>query len=95
MSPQAAWILQEEIVPRLSGTIPHSVVCVGAEDPQELVQDGITMAAKMLESKGKLGKVSASNIAYYAIQHLKSGRRASGTSSVDIGARNLEFQAHQ
>jgi len=87
MSPQAAWILQEEIVPRLSGTVPYSVKCVGSEDAQELVQDGITMAAKMLdrvESQGKLGKVSASNISYYTIQHLKSGRRANGSSSVDI-----------
>jgi hypothetical protein len=87
MSPQAAWILQEEIVPRLSGTIPHSVLCVGAEDPQELVQDGIAMAARMLErveQQDKLGKVSASNIAYYTIQHLKSGRRANGSKSMDV-----------
>src|SRR5947209_2214973 len=45
------------------------------------------MAARMIdrvESQGKLGKVSRSNIAYYTIQHLKSGRRDNGTSSVDI-----------
>ena len=45
------------------------------------------MAAKMIdrvESQGKLGKVTASNIAYYTIQHLKSGRRANGSSSVDV-----------
>jgi hypothetical protein len=87
MSPQAAWLLQEEIVPRLSGTVPYTVLCVGSEDHQELVQDGITMASRMLvrvERQGKLGKVSASNISYYTIQHLKSGRRANGTSSVDV-----------
>ena len=89
MSPQASWILQEEIVPRLHGAVPKSVLCVGAEDPQELIADGIAMAAKMLvrlEEQGKLKKVTPGNIAYYTIQHLKSGRRANGSSSVDIMA---------
>ena len=89
MSPQAGWILNDQIVPRLCAAIPRSVLCVGQEDPQELVQDGITMAAKMIdrvEAQGKLGKVTASNIAYYTIQHLKSGRRAGGSSTVDIMA---------
>ena len=89
MSPQAGWILQEEIVPRLRSAIPKSVLCVGAEDHQELIQDATTMAARMIdrvESQGKLGQVTASNIAYYTIQHCKSGRRANGTSRVDIMA---------
>jgi hypothetical protein len=89
MSPQASWILQEEVCPRLCSAVPKSVLCVGAEGAQELVQDGITMAAKMvdrLDQKGKLNKVTPGNIAYYTIQHLKSGRRAGGTSSVDIMA---------
>jgi predicted transcriptional regulator of viral defense system len=71
--------LQEEIVPRLSGTVPYSVKCIGSEDAQELVQDSIVMAAKMIdrvERQGKMNKVSASNIGYYTIQHLKSGRRS-------------------
>lgn len=44
------------------------------------------MAAKMvdrLEQQGKLGQVTPGNIAYYTIQHLKSGRRANGSSRVD------------
>lgn len=89
MSPQAGWILQEEIAPRLGGAVPRSVLCVGQEDSEELVADSICMAAKMvdrLEQQGKLGKVTASNIAYYTIQHLKSGRRAGGSSTVDIMA---------
>ena len=89
MSARTNAILQKEIIPRLCGSIPHSVRCVGAESSEDLVADGITMAARMLarvESQGKLGKVSASNIAYYTIQHLKSGRRANGTSSIDVMA---------
>lgn len=87
MSPQAGWILQSEIAPRLAGVIPRSVLCVGAEDHSELVQDGITMAAKLIdrvEQQGKLGKVTPGNIAYYTLQHLKSGRRATGSSAVCI-----------
>lgn len=89
MSPQAGWILQEEVIPRLRSAIPRVVKCVGAEDPQELVQDATVMAARMIdrvESQGKLGQITASNIAYYTIQHCKSGRRANGTSRVDIMA---------
>ena len=87
MSPKASWILQEEIVPRLCGAVPQSVRCVGAEDPEELIQDATCMAARMLnrvESQGKLGKVSASNISYYTLQHLKTGRRSNGSSRVDV-----------
>jgi len=94
MSPQTSWILNDQIAPRLGSAIPKSVVCVGAEDHNELVQDGITMAAKMIvrvEQQGKLGKVSASNIAYYTIQHLKSGRRSTGSSSVDIMASQTQL----
>ena len=63
MSPQAGFVLKDEIYPRLCSAIPRSVLCVGQEDPQELIQDGITMAAKMIdrvEAQGKLGKVTAS-----------------------------------
>lgn len=87
MSPRASWILQSEIVPRLGAVIPRSVLCVGAEDRSELVQDGITMAAQMIdrvERQGKLGQVKGSNIAYYTLQHLKSGRRSMGSSAVDV-----------
>lgn len=87
MSPQAGFLLQDQIVPRLCSAIPKSVLCVGAEDHHELIQDATVMAAKIIdrvESQGKLGKVSPGNIAYYCLQHLKSGRRANGTSSVDI-----------
>ena len=51
MSPQAGWILQEEIAPRIAGAVPRSILCVGAEDSQELVQDGI----KMTDTGGRVG----------------------------------------
>src|ERR1035441_5962229 len=86
MSPQAGWILQEEISPRIAAVVPRSIQTVSCESHQDIIADGITMAASMIhrvEAQGKLGKVSASNIAYYTLQHLKSGRRASGCSTAD------------
>lgn len=73
MSPQAGWILQEEVVPRLRSVIPRTVNCVGCEDSEELVQDATAIAAKMFHGAEAAGKTFTSgNIAYYAIQHLKS-----------------------
>ena len=49
-----------------------------------MAQDGIALAARMLhntEINGK--KVTAGNIAYYALQHAKSGRRSVGFSNAD------------
>ena len=36
MSPQASWILQEEVVPRLKSAIPRTVNQIGSEDAEEL-----------------------------------------------------------
>src|SRR5882724_8551141 len=85
MSPQAGWSLQEEVVPRLKSAIPKAVHFVGSEDPQELVQDATAIAAKMLHNVEAAGKkVASGNIAYYTIQHVKSGRRSTGSSTVDV-----------
>ena len=97
MSPQAGWILHDQIAPRIAGAVPRSILCVGAEDHAELVQDGITLAAKMvdrLESQGKLNKVTPGNIAYYTLQHLKSGRRANGSSRVDVLASGTQLDGN-
>ena len=85
MSPQAGFVLLTEIAPRLRVAIPFSVKTVGAEDAEELVQDGIAMAASMLHRLEESGKeVTPGNIAYYCILHLKSGRRSTGSSRADI-----------
>ena len=97
MSPQAGWILQEEICPRIAAVVPRSIQPVGAEDCTELVQDGITMAAKMIdrvEAQGKLGKVTAGNIAFYTLQHLKMGRRANGSSRIDVLASGTQLDGN-
>jgi DNA-binding NarL/FixJ family response regulator len=95
MSPQAGWILQEEVVPRLRSSIPRAVKCVGAEDHEELIQDATVIAARMIiraESRGKLGQITSGNFAYYALQHCKAGRRALGTNSVDVMAARTQLK---
>ncbi len=95
MSPQAGWILQEEVVPRLRSAIPRSVKCVGAEDAEELIQDGTAIAARMLHSAEAAGKtVTAGNLAHYALQHVKSGRRSNGSSVVDVMAPGTQLNGH-
>src|SRR5271170_3870277 len=85
MSPQAGWILQEEVVPRLRASIPRNVNQIGSEDAEELIQDSICMAAKLLDNAERANKkVTAGNIAYFTILHMKSGRRSYGSSTADV-----------
>lgn len=85
MSPQAGWLLQEQIIPRLRTSIPKTVRCVGAEDAEELVQDATVMAARLLMNAEKAGKqVTAGNIVHYTGLHMRSGRRSTGTQTVDV-----------
>ena len=87
MTTQAGITLVEEITPRLRTLVPKSVKPVGAEDPEELLQDAITIAAQMLHRVEEQGKsVTPGNIAYYVILHMRSGRRSQGSSRVDTMA---------
>ena len=77
-------MLMGQVAPRLRAAI-SVVKPVGTEDAEELVQDGIAMAAHMLhhlEIKGK--KVTPGNVAYYCLLHLKSGRRSHSAGRTDI-----------
>jgi len=85
MSPQAGFVLMEEIAPRLRSAIPQCVHKVGAEDDEELLQDGLAMAAHMLDGLEQRGKcVTPGNVAYYTLLHLKSGRRSYSTGHTDV-----------
>ena len=75
----------EEIAPRLRSGIPQCVRKVGAEDDEELYQDGLAMAAHLLHGLEERGKrVTPGNVAYYTILHLKSGRRSYSTGHTDV-----------
>jgi hypothetical protein len=103
MTANAGVLLCTEIVPRLQSAVPTAVNFVGSEDAEELVQDGTAMAAKMMHNAehagkrvtrsatGRRGEISAGNVAYYAIQHIKSGRRSVGYSCADAMATAMQL----
>ena len=94
MTAQAGDLLVEQIAPRLRALVPKSVKPVGAEDTEELVQDAIVIAAQMLhrvELSGK--KFTPGNIAYYALLHMRSGRRSQGSSRIDTMAQGTQLDA--
>src|ERR1017187_10247083 len=85
MSPRAGWLLVNEILPRLRSAVPLVAHCVGAEDPEELIGDATLHAARILHSAEARNKtVSASSVAFYAIEHARSGRRSCGNSASDV-----------
>ena len=84
MSPEHEQMLVQEIAPRIRGSL-STAAQVGADDPAELAQDGIALAAALLasaEARGK--KVSAGNVAFYATRLLRQGRRSGGQSTTDV-----------
>lgn len=84
MSPQAAWILESQIAPKLTSSVRHHVRPVPPEDHDEVAQDAIAMAAQMLHRAEQNGKqVSAGNIVYYTLKMARSGRRSAGFSKTD------------
>ena len=86
MSPQAGVVLMQDIAPRLKAVMPH-IKTVGAEDCEELLQDALLMAARMLDNLEKKGKrVTPGNVAYYTILHIKSGRRNGRAGRTDVMA---------
>lgn len=94
MSPESGALLLEEIAPRLRATIPKSVLKVGAEDDEELMQEAITMAAQMLhrvEEQGK--KVTPGNIAFYVTLHMRSGRRSHTSGRTDVMTAGTQLDA--
>ncbi len=98
MTEDAGNVLCTEVVPRLQSAIPYAVNFVGCEDVQEMIADGTAMAAKMIHNAeqagkkvtrsatGRPGDMSAGNIVYYTMQHIKSGRRSVGYSRADAMA---------
>ena len=56
----------------------------GSDDEAELLQDGLVMALQFLRSANASGKaVTAGTLAYYALKHLRGGRRSTGCRRTD------------
>lgn len=83
MSPEAGSMLLNEVAPRIKAVTAHFKF-VGSDDQEEVAQDTVAMAARMLHNtEVNRKKVTPGNIAYYALQHAKSGRRSVGYSNAD------------
>jgi len=92
MSPQAGFILVQEIVPRIRCCVMKGVKTVGGEDIEELIQDATAHAALMLHRAEESGKqVSCGNIAYFALLHTRCGRRSTGGSRTDVMAPGTQL----
>lgn len=84
MTPHAGFMLMEEIAPRLKAASIY-LPRVGADDPEELYQDGLAIAAKMLDAAERQGKeVAASSIAWYTTRQLLTGRRSTYAGRADV-----------
>lgn len=78
-------LLLREVAPRLRAAIPQTVPMVGADDPGELIQDGIVIALLLYRCACQASKkVTPGNIAYYTILALRSGRRSTGYKKNDV-----------
>lgn len=98
MSPRAGQILVEEIAPRLRVT-SRCLPQVGADDSEEIYQDSLAIAARMLESAEQNGKaigisVTAGNIAWYAGKQLATGRRSNYGGRADAIAPSTQLDGH-
>lgn len=85
MTTTAGMMLLNAIRPLILAAISRNAVrLTGTEDHEEVAQDCLAMAASMLDSAEANGKtVTPGNIAYFAIQSLKNGRRSQSNTTTD------------
>src|SRR6185436_11275346 len=77
-------LLLYQVQPRLRSIIPNYVPLVGADDVEELVQDGTVLAIRLLNSAKRSGRrVTAGNLAFYTAKMLRAGRRSTGQGKND------------
>ena len=87
--------LVRQLEPRLRAAVPQLVPLVGADDPQELVQDGLVIALRLYRSTQAAGKkVTVGNLAFYTIRHLRSGRRSTGARQNDVLHPAAQLRGH-
>ncbi len=84
MTPSTEHLLLKEVQPRLRIAITRSVPVVGSDDHEELLQDGLVIALRLLNGARRSRKnVTGASVAYYTIKCLCSGRRSTGYRKTD------------
>jgi hypothetical protein len=88
-------LLLHEVQSRLRASIPKAVPIVGADNIDELVQDGVVIAIQLHRRARKAGKkVTAGNLAHYTLLHLRSGRRSTGFRKNDVLHPAAQLSGH-
>ncbi|MGH7967291.1 MAG: hypothetical protein ACREIC_01050 [Limisphaerales bacterium] len=81
MNAETAEFLLKEVCPRIRSM---TLTPIGCEDREELCQDAIATAAKLLAStQARNKKVTPGNVVFYAIGLVRQGRRSGGQSTTD------------
>jgi len=84
MTPSTEHLLLKEVQPRLRIAITRTVPVVGSDDQEELLQDGLVIALRLLNGARRSRKnVTGASVAYYTIKCLCSGRRSTGYRKTD------------
>jgi len=84
MTPSTEHLLLKEVQPRLRIAITRMVPVVGSDDQEELLQDGLVIALRLLNGARRSRKnVTGASVAYYTIKCLCSGRRSTGYRKTD------------
>jgi hypothetical protein len=107
MSPEAGWLLVDQIIPRLRSAIPNAVPLIAPETAEEVIQDGVALAAKLIHSAELAGKrvvqfakgkgrkdITAGSIAFYAISKLRCGRRSTGSTVIDVHGAGTQINGN-
>ncbi len=97
MSPMLEEMLVTEVVPRLRHAA-RSISKIGSEDDEEIAQDAILMAARMMESAERAGRIfTAGSVSYCAARAARSCRRSyySGRSDVFSAGCQIDGKARQ
>src|SRR5207249_7742439 len=69
---------------RLPIAIANTVPIVGSDDHEELLQDGLVIALRLLNGARRSRKnVTGASVAYYTVKCLRSGRRSTGYRKID------------
>ena len=76
MSPNTGNLLLNEVAPRLHTTVRHQVPAVGSEDTEELTQDAIALAARLLHQAEANGKSDTPGEYWGFRIRLRNGREA-------------------
>ena len=84
MTPATEDLLLKEVQPRLRTAIACTVPVVGSDDREELLQDGLVLALRLMNGAQRSKKhVTGANVAYYTVKCLRSGRRSTGYRKTD------------